>query len=67
MPRSVLAIVGVHEKEGRLHSGPVMFAENTIIGRILYRPETLRSVIDAMARGSRQHSRWVTTVPLVKR
>ena len=42
----------------------MVFAENTIIGCIAYRPDDFRSVIDAMAQGRYSTRGWVATVPL---
>lgn len=63
-PQGTLLIVSLHEKEFGFNPTPFVFAENTIVGSIAYRPEDFDAVINAMAKGQYDFRGWVSEVPL---
>lgn len=63
-PQGALVIVALHEREFGFNPTGMVFAENTIIGSIAYRPADYEAVIKAMSEGRYSTDGWVTTVPL---
>jgi (R,R)-butanediol dehydrogenase / meso-butanediol dehydrogenase / diacetyl reductase len=63
-PQGTLLIVALHEQEFGFNPTPFVFAENTMVGSIAYRPEDFDAVIQAMAEGKYNFEGWVTEVPL---
>ena len=63
-PQGTLLIVSLHEQEFGFNPTPFVFAENTIVGSIAYRPEYFDAVIKAMAEGEYDFDGWVGEVPL---
>jgi (R,R)-butanediol dehydrogenase / meso-butanediol dehydrogenase / diacetyl reductase len=63
-PQGTLLIVALHEQEFGFNPTPFVFAENTMVGSIAYRPEDFDAVIQAMAENQYNFEGWVTDVPL---
>jgi len=63
-PHGVLVIVSLHEKEFGFNPSGAVFAENTIIGSLAYRPSDFREVIEEISKGRYSSKGWVSTVPL---
>ncbi len=65
-PRGVLVVVALHEHEIAWNPIGLVFAENSVMGSLAYRPQDFRDVIEAMAAGRIDTTGWVATVPLAE-